>query len=87
MGAQISVDSRLAVVEGVDHLVAAPVKAVDLRAGAAMVIAALCAQGTTQIEDIQYIERGYDAIVEKLRSLGADIRRIETPGPTAVMVG
>ena len=87
MGAQISVDSRLAVVEGVDHLIAAPVKAVDLRAGAAMVIAALCAQGTTQIEDIQYIERGYDAIVEKLRSLGADIRRIETPGPTAVMVG
>ena len=87
MGAQISVDGRLAVVEGVDHLVAAPVKAVDLRAGAAMVIAALCAKGTTQVEDIQYIERGYDAIVEKLRSLGADIRRIETPGPTAVMVG
>lgn len=87
MGAQISVDGRLAVVEGVDHLVAAPVKAVDLRAGAAMVIAALCAQGTTQIEDIQYIERGYDAIVEKLCSLGADIRRIETPGPAVVRVG
>lgn len=87
MGAQISVDSRLAVIEGVDHLVAAPVKAVDLRAGAAMVIAALCAQGTTQIEDIQYIERGYDRIVEKLCALGADIRRIETPGPAAVLVG
>lgn len=87
MGAQISVDGRLAVVEGVDHLVAAPVKAVDLRAGAAMVIAALCAQGTTQIEDIQYIERGYDGIVEKLCSLGADIRRIETPGPAVVRVG
>ena len=87
MGAQISVDSRLAVVEGVDHLVAAPVKAVDLRAGAAMVIAALCAQGTTQIEDIQYIERGYDRIVEKLCSLGADIRRVETPGPAVVRVG
>ena len=87
MGAQISVDGRLAVVEGVDHLVAAPVKAVDLRAGAAMVIAALCAQGTTQIEDIQYIERGYDAIVEKLRSLGADIRRIESPGLAVVRVG
>ena len=87
MGAQISVDGRLAVVEGVDHLVAAPVKAVDLRAGAAMVIAALCAQGTTQIEDIQYIERGYDAIVEKLCSLGAEIRRIETPGPAVVRVG
>ena len=87
MGAQISVDSRLAVIEGVDHLVAAPVKAVDLRAGAAMVIAALCAQGTTQIEDIQYIERGYDRIVEKLCALGADIRRIESPGPAAVLVG
>ncbi len=87
MGAQISVDSRLAVVEGVDHLVAAPVKAVDLRAGAAMVIAALCAQGTTQIEDIQYIERGYDRIVEKLCSLGADICRVETPGPAVVRVG
>lgn len=87
MGAQISVDGRLAVVEGVDHLVAAPVKAVDLRAGAAMVIAALCAQGTTKIEDIQYIERGYDAIVEKLCSLGAEIRRIETPGPAVVRVG
>lgn len=49
--------------------------------------AALCAQGTTQIEDIQYIERGYDRIVEKLCSLGADIRRVETPGPAVVRVG
>ena len=85
--AQITVDGKVAIVEGVDHLVAAPVKAVDLRAGAAMVIAALCAQGTTQIEDIQYIERGYDRIVEKLCSLGADICRVETPGPAVVRVG
>ena len=87
MGAQVSVDGRMAVVEGVDHLVAAPVKAMDLRGGAAMVIAALCAQGTTQIEDIKYIERGYDHIVEKLCSLGADIRRVSVPEASAVLVG
>ena len=81
MGAQISVDGRLAVIEGVDHLNAAPVKATDLRAGAAMLIAALAARGTTQIEDIQHIERGYENVVEKLRALGADIRRIYVPEP------
>ena len=79
MGAQISVDGRLAVIEGVDHLSAAPVKATDLRAGAAMIIAALCAQGTSEVEDIQHIERGYENIVEKLQGLGADIRRVDTP--------
>ena len=76
LGAQISVDGRLAVIEGVDHLTAAPVKATDLRAGVAMLIAGLCARGTTQVEEIQYIERGYEDIVEKLRSLGADIERV-----------
>ena len=81
MGAQISVDGRLAVIEGVDHLNAAPVKATDLRAGAAMLIAALAARGTTQIEDIQHIERGYEDVVEKLRALGADIRRVYVPEP------
>jgi UDP-N-acetylglucosamine 1-carboxyvinyltransferase len=79
MGAQISVDGKLAVVEGVDHLDAAPVKAMDLRAGAAMIIAALCAQGTTQIEDIKHIERGYEDVENKFRSLGADIKRIHIP--------
>ena len=79
MGAQISVDGKLAVVEGVDHLDAAPVKAMDLRAGAAMIIAALCAHGTTQIEDIKHIERGYENIENKFRSLGADIKRIHIP--------
>lgn len=79
MGAQISVDGKLAVVEGTDHLEAAPVKAVDLRAGAAMMIAALCARGTTQIEDIGQIERGYENVETKFRSLGADIRRIHVP--------
>jgi UDP-N-acetylglucosamine 1-carboxyvinyltransferase len=76
MGAQISVNGRLAVVEGVDHLTAAPVKATDLRAGAAMIIAALSAEGTTEIEQIRNIERGYENIVEKLQELGADIRRV-----------
>jgi len=79
MGAQISVDGKLAVIEGVDHLNAAPVRAVDLRAGAAMVIAALCARGTTQIEDIRHIERGYENLENKLRMLGADIRRVHIP--------
>ncbi len=79
MGAQISVDGKLAVVEGVDHLDAAPVKATDLRAGAALVIAALCARGTTQIENIRQIERGYENIDLKLQSLGADIRRVPIP--------
>lgn len=83
MGAQISVDGKLAVIEGVDHLDAAPVKATDLRAGAALVIAGLCATGTTQIENIQQIERGYECIDEKLRNVGADIKRIHVPEPEA----
>ena len=58
MGAQFSVDGKIAVVEGVDHLNAAPIKATDLRAGAAMVIAGLCAHGVTDVEEIQHIERG-----------------------------
>ena len=81
MGAQISVDGRLAVIEGVDHLSAAPVKATDLRAGAAMIIAALCAQGTSEVEDIQHIERGYENIEEKCRNLGADINRVHIAEP------
>ncbi len=73
MGAQITVDGKMAIVEGVGKLKGAPVKALDLRAGAAMVIAGLIAEGTTQVENIQYIERGYETIVDKLASLGADI--------------
>ena len=79
LGARISVEGRLAVIEGVDHLTGAIVKATDLRAGVAMLIAGLCARGVTQVEDIQYIERGYEDIVGKLRSLGADIRRTAVP--------
>ena len=72
---EITVDGKVAIVEGVDHLKGAPVRALDLRAGAAMVIAGLVAEGTTQVEDVVYIERGYENIVDKLVNLGADIYR------------
>ncbi len=73
MGADITVDSRVAVVKGVENLTGAPVKACDLRAGAALIIAGLAAKGVTEIEDIYHIERGYENMEIKLRSLGADI--------------
>jgi len=82
LGAQIQVDGKVAVVEGVPQLTAAPVKATDLRAGAAMLQAALCANGTSEIEDIAYIERGYEDIVQKLSSLGAEIKKVVTPDVT-----
>lgn len=78
MGAKISVSEKTAIIEGVDELRASPLKATDLRAGAAMIIAALSANGTSYIEDIKYIERGYEDVVEKFRNLGADIKRINT---------
>ena len=81
MGANVSVDGRVAIIEGVKNLTGAPVKALDLRAGAAMIVAALAAQGTTEIEDIRYVERGYEAIEEKLRSVGAEIRKVVMPDP------
>lgn len=83
MGASIRVDGRVAVVEGVDGLSGARVRAHDLRAGAAMVIAGLAAEGETQVEDIHFIERGYESFVEKLTALGADIAcvPIEEPEP------
>ncbi len=77
MGAQIHVEGRTAIVEGVSHLTSATVQAFDLRAGAAMVVAALAAVGTSEILNVQYIERGYEDIVGKLRSLGADIESVE----------
>lgn len=76
MGALIQVDGKVAVVEGVKQLTGAPVRAVDLRAGAAMLIAAMTAKGVTEIEDIEHIERGYEDIVEKLTGLGARIRKV-----------
>ena len=76
MSANISVDGRVAVIEGVDKLIGASVKAVDLRAGAALVLAGLCAEGTTVIESIHHIERGYENIIEKLQNIGADIKKV-----------
>ncbi|MFV0353131.1 MAG: UDP-N-acetylglucosamine 1-carboxyvinyltransferase [Oscillospiraceae bacterium] len=77
MGANIQVDGRVAVVEGVRELLPAPLHAADLRAGAALVVAALSANGVSEVDDIGHIERGYEDIVEKLTALGADIRRVE----------
>ena len=77
MGANIQVDDKTAVVEGVDHLVGAPIQASDLRAGAALVIAALAARGQSEISCVHYIERGYENLVEKLQGLGANIRAVE----------
>ncbi|MCR5826717.1 MAG: UDP-N-acetylglucosamine 1-carboxyvinyltransferase [Oscillospiraceae bacterium] len=77
MGAQIRVEGRTAIVEGVSHLSGATVQAFDLRAGAAMVVAALAAKGSSEIRNVQYIERGYEDIIGKLRALGADIRSVD----------
>jgi len=77
MGARIQVDGKIAVIEGVEKLTGAPVSACDLRAGAAMVIAGLAAEGTTEIDCIEHIERGYEDLVEKLAGVGADIRITE----------
>ncbi len=73
MGAEIQVDGRVCVIDGGHRLSGAPVHACDLRAGAAMVIAGMVASGTTVIDDVNYIERGYERFVEKLNALGADI--------------
>ena len=79
MGVNIQVAGRVAVIEGVQELLPAPMRATDLRAGAAMIMAALAADGVSEITEISHIERGYEDIAEKLRGLGADIRRIEQP--------
>ena len=77
MGAVVSVDGRTATVVGNGHLKGAPVKSVDLRAGAALVIAGLAADGVTEISKTETIERGYHNIVGKLRLLGADISKMQ----------
>ena len=77
MGASIRISGKTATVTGVDHLTGSTVFAHDLRAGAALVIAGLAARGTTFVEHIHFIERGYENLVEKLRALGADICRVE----------
>jgi UDP-N-acetylglucosamine 1-carboxyvinyltransferase len=77
MGANIQVSGKTATVVGVENLYGATVCAHDLRAGAALVIAGLSAQGTTYVEDIHYVERGYENLIGKLTALGAEIRRLE----------
>ena len=77
MGANITISSKTATVVGVEQLHGATVYAHDLRAGAALVIAGLSAEGTTCVKDIHYVERGYENLIEKLTALGADIRRVE----------
>ena len=77
MGARISIESKTATVVGVEQLHGATVSAHDLRAGAALVIAGLAARGTTRVQNIHFVERGYENLIGKLTALGADIKRIE----------
>ena len=77
MGAKIQIDGKTATVRGVKRLRGSTVRAKDLRAGAALVIAGLTAEGTTRVENIHYVERGYERLIEKLTGLGANIRRVE----------
>ncbi len=78
MGADIMIAGRLALIEGGNPLTGAKVFARDLRAGAAMVLAGLVAEGTTEVNDVSKIERGYESFVKKLQDLGADITRIDS---------
>ena len=77
MGAQISTEGRSAVIDGPCKLTGCDVRATDLRAGAAMILAGLVAEGTTRIGDLHHIDRGYENIVAKLKKLGADIERVD----------
>jgi UDP-N-acetylglucosamine 1-carboxyvinyltransferase len=90
MGASIQVDTKVAVIDGVEKLHGCAVKACDLRAGAAMVIAGLASEGETVIEDVHYIERGYEDLIGKLKNLGADIEAVwfpdSTDGPSRITI-
>jgi UDP-N-acetylglucosamine 1-carboxyvinyltransferase len=79
MGARIRVEGHHAVIKGVGGLSGAPVRAPDIRAGAALVLGALCAEGETAIYDVFHIERGYEDFVAKLRDLSADVEVISDP--------
>ncbi len=87
MGAKIQVDGKTATIEGMEHLVGAPVRADDLRAGAAMVIAGLIAKGETIIDNVHYIERGYEDIIEKLTAVGADVQRVMLTDEERIVAG
>lgn len=79
MRAQVRVDGKTAIINGVEELSPAAVSAVDLRAGAALIIAGLMTKGETSVGQIQYIDRGYEFIAEKFSALGADIKRVSVP--------
>ncbi|MDR1538397.1 MAG: UDP-N-acetylglucosamine 1-carboxyvinyltransferase [Clostridiales bacterium] len=79
LGCDVTVEGRVAVIEGESCLTGAEVRATDLRAGAALVIAGLAARGTTTISNVKYIDRGYENIESKLKDLGADVSRITVP--------
>ena len=81
MGAQIRLETPTAFITGNGALSGAPVMASDLRASAALVIAGLCAKGSTQVNRIYHLDRGYENIDEKLRRLGAEVERINVKGP------
>ena len=76
MGAEIKVDRDRAIIKGVESLSGAPVETTDLRAGAALIVAGLTAEGETVISNADYIDRGYENIVQKLQALGAAIERL-----------
>ena len=76
LGAVVEINGRIATIQGIPHYQGAYVEATDLRAGAAMILAALAGEGTTEIEGVRYIDRGYEDVEFKLRALGADVERI-----------
>ena len=87
MGANIIVNKKHAIIKGVDYLVGTQVKSTDLRAGAAMVTAAVMARGETEITELQHIDRGYENFVEKLQGLNIDVKGINTSDYTNIQKG
>ncbi|HRX43062.1 MAG TPA: UDP-N-acetylglucosamine 1-carboxyvinyltransferase, partial [Clostridia bacterium] len=77
MGAQIRVEGRTALITGVSKLIGSPIRAMDLRAAASLILSGLAAEGTTTVYNLEYLDRGYEGFVQKLAELGADIKRVE----------
>jgi UDP-N-acetylglucosamine 1-carboxyvinyltransferase len=82
LGADIRTDGHHAVVRGRDRLSGAPVRATDIRAGAGLVIAGLCAEGVTEVGEVHHVDRGYPDFVSDLASLGVEVERADVPEPT-----
>jgi UDP-N-acetylglucosamine 1-carboxyvinyltransferase len=81
MGADIRTEGHHAVIRGVERLSAAPVRALDIRAGAAVVIAGLIADGVTEISNVYHVDRGYESLESRLTALGASVRRVQERSP------